>query len=73
MLHALAAVVRDARVAAELTQLDIATEAKVGHATISRLERSESWPLDPDRIVAAYEKECGLPEGELWRRAVAKL
>jgi transcriptional regulator with XRE-family HTH domain len=73
MLDALAAVVREARLVGERTQLDIATAAKVSHATISRLERAQSWPLDPDRIVGAYEDECRLRRGELWRRAVARL
>jgi transcriptional regulator with XRE-family HTH domain len=73
MLKALAEVVREARVAAELTQLDIATAANVSHGTISRLERAKSWPLNPDRIIAAYEQECRLDPGDLWRRAVAKL
>jgi predicted transcriptional regulator len=73
MLEALAAVVREARVSADLTQLDIATAADVSHGTISRLERAKSWPLDPGRIVTAYETECGLAPGDLWRRAVARL
>jgi ribosome-binding protein aMBF1 (putative translation factor) len=73
MLKALAEVVREAREAADLTQLDIATAAKVSHGTISRLERARSWPLDPDRIVSAYEQECRLTAGDLWRQAVAKL
>ncbi len=73
MLKALAEVVREARVAAERTQLDIATAAKVSHGTISRLERASSWPLDPDRIIRAYAVECGLEPGELWKRAAARL
>jgi len=73
MLDALAAVAREARIAAELTQLDIATAAGTNHATISRFEGGRRWPLDPDRIIRAYEIECGLSEGELWKRAAAKL
>lgn len=73
MLDALAAVAREARTAAGLTQLDIATAAKVDHTTISRLERAKSWPLEADRIVSCYEKECGLSEGELWKRAAGRL
>ena len=56
-----------------MRQIDIATVAGVSHETISRLERAKSWPLDPDRIVEAYESECGLEQGELWRRAAAKI
>jgi predicted transcriptional regulator len=73
MLDALAAVAREAREAADLTQLDIATAAEVSHATISRLERVESWPIDPDRIIDAYESECGLASGALWKRACERL
>jgi transcriptional regulator with XRE-family HTH domain len=72
LLH-LAGVAREARLAADLRQLDIATAADVSHEMISRLERAQSWPKNPDRIIGAYEKECGLPEGELWRRAVGRL
>lgn len=73
MLQALARVAREARTEAELRQIDIATAAGVSHELISRLERAQSWPLDPDRIVGAYERECGLAEGEIWKRAAAKL
>lgn len=73
MLDSLAAVARDARVAADLTQLDIATAAKVGHATISRFERAGGWPMEADRIISAYERECGLVEGEIRKRAAARL
>lgn len=73
MLLQLARVAREARLAADLRQLDIATAAGVSHETISRLERVQSWPKDPDRIVSAYETECGLSEGELWKRAAGRL
>jgi transcriptional regulator with XRE-family HTH domain len=73
MLIALGRVVREARLAAGLTQLDVATAAKTSHGSISRLERAASWPEDPDRIVSAYERECKLAEGELWKRAAQRL
>lgn len=73
MLQALARVAREARLAAGLRQLDIATAAGVSHEMISRLERAQSWPKDPDKIVAAYEQECGLSGGELWKRAAGRL
>lgn len=72
MLQALARVAREARLAAALRQLDIATAAGVSHETVSRLERAEGWPLEADRLIDAYEGECGLRRGELWLRA-AKL
>lgn len=73
MLDALAAVAREARESAELTQLDIATAARTNHATISRFEGAKAWPLDPDRTISAYETECGFSAGELWKRAAARL
>lgn len=73
MLLQLARVAREARLAAGLRQLDIATTAGVSHETISRLERAQSWPKDLDEVVSAYEAECGLSGGELWKRAAARL
>lgn len=73
MLQALARVAREARLAAGLRQLDIATAAGVSHETVSRLERAQSWPKDPDRLVAAYETELGLEPGTLWKLAAEKL
>lgn len=73
MLAQLASVALDARRAAGRTQLDIATTAGVSHTTISRFERAQSWPLDPDRIVEAYADECGVDAAELWRAAAARL
>lgn len=73
MLLQLGRVAREARAEADLRQIDIATAAGVSHEMISRLERGKSWPRNPDLIVAAYEKQCQLPDGELWRRAAAKL
>jgi len=60
-------------VAADLTQLDIAVTAGVSHATVSRFERAAGWPLNPDQVVSAYEKEIGLESGELWKRAAERL
>jgi DNA-binding XRE family transcriptional regulator len=73
MLQQLARVAREARLAAGLRQLDIATAAGVSHETISHLERADGWPLDPDRIIDAYEDELDLERGELWKRAAARL
>jgi transcriptional regulator with XRE-family HTH domain len=72
MLIPLGRVAREARLEAERTQLDIAVRAGTNHATISRFELGRSWPLDPDRVVAAYERECGLKTDELWRRAILR-
>lgn len=45
--------------------------AGVSEATISLFERGKGgWRRRMDEIVAAYEHELGLPDGELWRRAI---
>jgi transcriptional regulator with XRE-family HTH domain len=73
MLKALGRVAREAREDAGLTQARIAAAAGVTDPVLSHLERGERWPERVEEIVASYEKECGLSEGELWKRAAARL
>lgn len=63
---------RAARQAADLSLLDIAQAAGVSEAAVSRFERGEAWPRRVDALIAAYERECGLPADELWRRAIRR-
>lgn len=70
MLDRLGRVAREARLAAGRTQITVATAAGVSHAVISRFETAKRWPRDPDRVVGAYERECGLATDELWARAI---
>lgn len=70
MLRLLAEAARGARLAARVKQIEIAVAAGVSHSTISRFERGESWPLNPDRIIAAYAEECGVTERAIWRAAI---
>lgn len=70
MAGRLGRVCRDAREEAGLRQLEIAMTAGVSGYTISMFEHGRGWKRDVEAIVAAYEKECGLPEDELWRRAI---
>ena len=63
-------VCRHAREHAGIRAIDIATAAGVSEAAVSRFERGEGWPRRVDDIVATYERECGLPPRELWRRAI---
>lgn len=56
-----------------MTQGRIATAAGVTDPVISHLERGVRWPMRIEAIISSYEKECGLSEGELWRRAAGKL
>lgn len=61
---------RNARRTAGLRLLDVALAAGVSEATLSRFEHAQRWPDRFEEIVATYERECGLPERELWRRAI---
>lgn len=63
-------VCREARIAAGLRSIDIATAAGVSEGTVSKFELGRGgWRRETDAIVAAYERECGLEPRELWRRA----
>lgn len=70
MLHHLGAACRDARKTAALRQIDIATAAGTTHATISRFETGKRWPVDPDRILAAYAVELGIDPWDLLQSAL---
>lgn len=61
---------RDARLAANLTLLDVATVAGVGQTTIHRFELGERFRVETDRIVDAYAQLLDLEPAELWRRAL---
>lgn len=70
MLERLCRLAREAREAAGRTQLDIATAAGTSHAAVSRFEMGAMPGIGLEEMAAAYERECGLEEGELWRRAI---
>jgi transcriptional regulator with XRE-family HTH domain len=72
MLKHLAAAARAAREQAGVRQIDIATVAGVGHASISRFERGIAWPDNLDAILAAYAEETGRDERELWAAALER-
>lgn len=73
MLRTLGRVAQEARLEAGLTQARIAAAAGVTDPVISFLERGIRYPRALDAVVSAYETECGLSEGELWKRASALL
>jgi len=73
MLVTLGLVAREAREAAGLTQERIAAAAGVSDAVVSNLELGRRFPEQLEAVVLAYEAECGLSGGELWKRAAAKL
>jgi transcriptional regulator with XRE-family HTH domain len=74
LLDPLRLTLREAREEAGVFQVDVATRAGVHRSVISRFESGRRWPeIGPDRLVAAYAKECGLDWRELWRRALAQL
>lgn len=72
MAGQLGALCRDARRAADppVTMLAVAQAAGVSQSAISAFELGISWPRRIDEIVEAYEHELGLPDGEIWRRAL---
>lgn len=72
MLEQLAIEAKEARIAACRTQIEIATAAGVSHVVISNFERAVRWPRQLDSVIAAYERECGLAAGDLWRRGAAR-
>ena len=73
MLKELGRVAREVREEAELRQVDIATPAGVDHAVISNFEIGIRFPERLDPVIDAYEEECGLSPGDLWRRAAAEI
>lgn len=73
MLQVLGRVAREAREEAGLKQIDIATTARVSHVVISNLERGFRYPERLDEVISAYEEECGLETGALWKRAAERL
>lgn len=70
MLDYLGPALRDARIRSGLRQLDIATTAGVSDDSVSRLELARAWPMEIDRIVAAYAVETGLEPLDLWATAI---
>lgn len=70
MAQRLGSVARAAREEADCSLMDIATRAGVGQTSVHRFERGRGWSYKTDEIVAAYEHECQLEPGELWRRAI---
>jgi transcriptional regulator with XRE-family HTH domain len=63
---------RQARENAGLTMMEIAVAAQVSQSTIHAFETGRGWRRQTDQLVATYEHELGLEEGELWRRAVCQ-
>lgn len=50
--------------------LEVAQAAGMSEAQISQFERGRSWPRRVDDVVEAYEHECGLEDGAIWRRVI---
>lgn len=70
LLQRLATVCRDCRKANGQTQIQVATEARVSHTTISRFERVEGWPKHLEEVIEGYAVVCDTDAAELWRRAI---
>jgi transcriptional regulator with XRE-family HTH domain len=52
-------------------QIDIATIAGVTHSAVSRFENGQSWPRNPDAMIAAYAVETSTWPIDLWTKAIA--
>lgn len=65
-------VCRQARLAAGVRAIEVAMTAGVSEPTLSKFESGYrgAWRMKTDDIVEAYERECGLTDGSLWRLAV---
>ena len=70
-LEAVGGAARAARERAGLTQLDIASAAKLSTGAVSRFETT-GRARELERLVAVYEDELGLGRDELWCRALAR-
>lgn len=72
MRRALAQVLKDARSGTGISQDAIARHLDVNSTQPGRWEGAKMWPQDVDATVAAYAELCGVPEAELWARALAR-
>jgi len=53
---------REIRETAGVNVQTVAGHLNVDQRTITRFEKAENWPDDPDRLVAAYAAACGLQD-----------
>ena len=64
-------VLRQRRVAAQISQRAIAPTTGVSHANLSRLESGDAnWGQNIERVVAAYAEAFGITPVEIWREAL---
>jgi len=64
-------VARAERLRAGLELIDVAHEAGVSEATLSRFETGRGWRRETNAIVDAYARLCDLQAEDLWLAAVA--
>jgi transcriptional regulator with XRE-family HTH domain len=70
VLRRLGQACRHARSKGGVLLLDISMRAGISQGQLSKFERGLATPERLVAVVEAYEAECGLPDGELWRRAI---
>lgn len=61
---------RNARTRSGLRLIDIAAQAGLSQAALSRFERGWGFPMQTDEVVAAYAQACGLRPEDIWRAAL---
>jgi transcriptional regulator with XRE-family HTH domain len=79
LLPHLAAVTREARIAAGLTYAHIAVHVRkrdgrlgVSESTVARFEYGKQWPENPDAMLDAYGAALDVHPVTLWRSAIDK-
>jgi hypothetical protein len=78
LLPHLAAVVKEARLAAGLSYVHVAARVYkrngrqgVSESTLIRFEQAKHWPEDADAIVCAYAAAVECAPEQLWEKAIA--
>lgn len=72
MFHWLAEVAREAREEVGIKHVRIAAALNMDQSSVSRFEKGEAWPRDPDAFIQAYGEELGIDPRVLWQRALER-
>lgn len=71
LLYWLAKACKEARQAKNVKVEHVAVLAGLSVDSVRRFERAETWPQDPDGLMAAYAELCGIEDAlDLYQRAL---
>jgi len=73
LLPALAATVKEARIASGRKNSHFAAAANADQSTMTRFEQGRAWPRDPDSIVRGYATVLGVQPADLWCEALRRM